>query len=193
MIHQRSETTRKTILSRIITFLFLFIIIVACENKTEYELIVDRELNSTERADSLFLGYHFGMTSTDFFELSRQLNSDGVLTGQTTIHYTIDDLGHSVTKYFYPSFEDDKIFRLPIEASYDAWAPWNQSFFSDTLMVRLMDLYQQQYGADFFYSNIPDKENEVWVSVQSNRRIVIDKKDDMTVQIEFLDLSVQNP
>lgn len=193
MIHLRSETANKTILSRIITFLFLFIIIVACENKTEYELIVDRELNNTERADSLFLGYHFGMTSTEFFELSRQLNSDGVLTGQTTIHYTIDDMGHSVTKYFYPSFEDDKIFRLPIEASYDAWAPWNQSFFSDTLMVNLMELYQQRYGADFFYSNIPDKENEVWVSIQSNRRIVIDKKDDMTVQIEFLDLSVQNP
>lgn len=173
--------------------LFLIFVINACDNRSEYELIVERELSSLERADSLFLGYYFGMTSSDFFEHSRQLNSDGILTGQTTIHYTIDDLKHSATKYFYPSFEDDKIFRLPIEVSYDAWAPWNRSFFSDSLMNDLMELYHHQYDADFIYTYLSDREQEVWVSVQSNRRIVLEKKDDTTVQIEFLDLSVHKP
>lgn len=193
MNHQSHKKVNISTFYRLFIPLILLITIISCENKTEYQLIVDRELNKNERADSLFLGYHFGMTTTDFFELSRQLNSAGVITGQTTIHYVIDDLNHSVTKYFYPSFEDDKIYRLPIEASYDAWAPWNRSFFSDTLIVDLMNLYHHQYGADFFLSEIPDKENEVWVSIQANRRIVLNKIDDMTVQIEFLDLSVQNP
>jgi len=165
----------------------------ACENKTDYELTVEKELNRSERADSLFLGYYFGMTTSDFFAHSRQLNSDGAVTGQTTIHYTFDYQGNTVTKYFYPSFEDDKIYRIPIEASYDGWAPWNRSFFSDSLMVDLMDLYNNQYGAEFFLTQLPDKEENVWVSVQSNRRIVLNKKDDMIVQIEFLDLTVQNP
>ncbi len=190
---QNKLRKKLTICSNLLIPLFLILSINACENKTEYELTVAEELNSLERADSLFLGYYFGMTSKEFFEHSRQLNSDGVITGQTTIHYTHDHLGHSVTSYFYPSFEDDQIYRLPIEASYDGWAPWNRSFFSDTLMVDLMDLYNQQYGAEFNFTVIPDKEDSVWVSVQSNRRIVLNKKDDMTVQIEFLDLSVQKP
>lgn len=193
MNHQNKPSKKLYLYSNLFISLFLILSLNACENQTEYELTVARELNSQERADSLFLGYYFGMTSTEFFELSRQLNSEGVITGQTTIHYSYDDLGHPVTSYFYPSFEDDKIFRLPIEASYDGWAPWNQSFFSDTLMVDLMEMYNQQYGAEFIYTEIPDKEDSVWVSVQSNRRIVLNKKDDMTVQIEFLDLTVQNP
>lgn len=179
--------------SNILITLFLILTLFACENKSEYELTVSNELNNSDRVDSLFLGYYFGMTSADFFDHSRQLNSEGVITGQTTIHYSHNDLRHYVTKYFYPSFEDDKIYRLPVEASYDGWAPWNRSFFSDTLMVDLMELYHQKYGSDFFLMEIPDKEHQVWVSVQSNRRIVLNKKDDMTVQIEFLDLSVLNP
>lgn len=193
MIYQIKLRNKLYLFSNLFILLCLMSVLTACENKTDYELLVERELNSTERADSLFLGYYFGMTTSDFFDHSRQLNSDGVVTGQTTIHYSHDDLGHSVTKYFYPSFEDDQIFRLPIEASYDGWAPWNRSFFSDSLMVDLMDMYNHQYGADFIYTEIPDKEDSVWVSVQSNRRIVLNKKDDMAVQIEFLDLSVQNP
>tara|TARA_R100001143_G_scaffold63591_1_gene73046 strand:+ start:71705 stop:72235 length:531 start_codon:yes stop_codon:yes gene_type:complete len=173
--------------------LLLLNILNACENKTEYESIVERELKKTERADSLFLGYYFGMTTSDFFDHSRQLNSDGRVTGQTTIHYSHDDLGNSVTKYFYPSFANDRIYRLPIEASYDGWAPWNRSFFSDTLIVDLIEMYNQKYGTEFIYTDVPDKEDSVWVGVQSNRRIVLNKKDDMTVQIEFLDLSVQYP
>lgn len=193
MNHQNRLRSKLFFYSQIVVSLFLIFSINACENRSDYEITVSRELNSNERADSLFLGYYFGMTTSDFFEHSRQLNSDGTVTGQTTIHYSHDKLGNSVTKYFYPSFEDDKIYRLPIEASYDAWAPWNRSFFSDTLIVDLMDLYKEQYGSDFFLTEIPDKEDSVWVSVQSNRRIVLNKKDDMTVQIEFLDLSVENP
>jgi len=181
------------IFSKLLLSLILILFINSCDNRSEYELIVANELNNSERADSLFLGYYFGMTTSDFFAHSRQLNSDGAVTGQTTIHYSFDDLGNTVTKYFYPSFEDDKIYRIPIEASYDGWAPWNRSFFSDSLMVDLMDLYNNQYGAEFFLTQIPDKEENVWVSVQSNRRIVLNKKDDMIVQIEFLDLTVQNP
>lgn len=171
----------------------LILTLIACESRTEYELTTARELNSTDRVDSLFLGYYFGMTSTDFFDHSRQLNSDGVITGQTTIQYSHDQLRHSVTKYFYPSFEEDKIFRLPIEASYDGWSPWNRSFYSDTLMIDLMEMYTHKYGAEFNLTKIPDNEAPVWVSVRSNQRIVLDKKDDMIVQIEFIDLSVFNP
>ncbi|MEX1015085.1 MAG: hypothetical protein WDZ80_08085, partial [Candidatus Paceibacterota bacterium] len=147
MNHQNKPNRKLYLYTYLFIFLFLILSLNACENQTEYELTVARELNSLERADSLFLGYYFGMTSTEFFEHSRQLNSEGVITGQTTIHYSHDDLEHSVTSYFYPSFEDDKIYRLPIEASYDGWAPWNRSFYSDTLMVDLMEMYKQQYGA----------------------------------------------
>lgn len=193
MNHQYQLKKKFSHFTNLLSTLIILLLFIACENRSEYERTVSRELSSSERVDSLFLGYYFGMSTTDFFDLSRQLNSEGVITGQTTIHYSHDKLGHTVTKYFYPSFEEDKIFRLPIEASYDGWAPWNRTFFSDSLMVDLMDMYTQQYGAEFFKSEIPDKDDLVWVSVNSNQRIVLNEKDDMIVQIEFLDLSVHNP
>ncbi len=79
------------------------------------------------RNDSLFLGYHFGMTREDFFEHSWKLNKQKVVLNGTgaEILQTENALKSEAQKIFYPKFKDEKIVRMPVKYSYDGWAPWN--------------------------------------------------------------------
>jgi len=162
----------------------------ACEQKNEYEQLVQRELSRDVRYDSLFLGYKFGMERQEFFDHSWQLNQQKVITGGTHVEYTLDDLSSSATMTFFPEFHNDKIYKMPIEIQYDSWAPWNKHLFSDSLIVELVDRYKEIYGPGFIKTLHPDHQKMSWIKVDGNRRISIFKKDDMVARIEFLDLSV---
>lgn len=164
------------------TFMF------SCEPEDEYQKRLETELSKNVRVDSLFLGYHFGMTQEDFFKHSWELNQQEVVTGQRTIHYQIDDLKSPVSMDFYPQFKDGKIYQMPVEVHYNGWAPWNKDLFSDTLMVEMVDFYEQKYNGDFFKSIHPESKKQAYIDIQGNRRISIFKRDDRIVTIEFLDL-----
>ncbi len=177
-------------------FLSLFIItilftLITCEQKSEYEQLVQRELEKDVRHDSLFLGYRFGMERQDFFDHSWNLNQQGVVTGGTYVEYKLDDMPHNATMTFFPVFHNDKIYRMPIEVQYDGWAPWNKRLFSDSLIVELVDNYKEIYGSGFIKTTHPDNGKQSWIKVDGNRRISIFKKDDMKAAVEFLDLSVE--
>lgn len=162
---------------------------ISCEEKTEYERRIETELGKNIRADSLFLGYHFGMTSDEFFRHSWDLNRQEIVTGQETIHYRIEGLKSPASMEFYPQFKDDKIYKMPLEVHYDGWAPWNRDLFADSLALELVQLYEQEYGADFFKSALPERGIEAYIDIQGNRRITIYENDDRIVNVEFLDLS----
>lgn len=165
----------------------------SCEKKTEYERLVQRELNKDVRYDSLFLGYTFGMERQEFFDYSWELNQQHVITGGSNVEYEIDDLSSSATMRFFPEFHDNKIYKMPVEIQYDSWAPWNKHLVSDSLIVELVDMYEQVYGKGFIQTIHPDIGKKAWIKVDGNRRISIYKDDDMKARIEFLDLSVNKP
>lgn len=172
-------------------FLLTFLIsLQSCEQKTEYQQMVEQELNKGIRNDSLFLGYRFGMERQDFFDHSWNLNQQKIITGGTYVEYKLDELSSTATMNFFPEFHDDKIYRIPIEVQYDSWAPWNKDLFADSLIVELVDLFEDTYGPGFIQTIHPDVGKPSWIKVDGNRRISIYRKDDMKARIEFLDLSV---
>lgn len=175
-------------------FLLIFSILftVSCDQKVDYEQLVESELKKGVRNDSLFLGYHFGMNRQEFFDYSWKLNQKKVITGGLRIIYELDDFKKSATMKFYPEFKDNQIYKIPVEISYDGWAPWNKDLFSDSLMVEILDRYKDIYGENFIKTNHPENGKEAWINVSGNRRISIFKKDDSIVQVEFVDLLADN-
>lgn len=176
------------------TFLFISAILfaISCEQKTDYEQLVESELEKGVRNDSLFLGYYFGMDRQEFFDYSWQLNQNQVVTGGSKIIYELNTFKKNATMRFYPDFKNDQIYKMPVEISYDAWAPWNKDLFSDSLIVEVLDHYKDEYGDNFIKTTHPENGKEAWINVSGNRRIAIFKKDDTAVQVEFLDLLAEN-
>lgn len=174
-----------------IPILLMLIFISSCEQRSEYERLVQRELDSGVRNDSLFLGYYLGMEKEDFFDHSWQLNQQNKITGGAQIYYKIKDLSGDATMVFYPEFKNDRIFRMPIEIYYDSWAIWNREFYSDSLITEMVDYYEDIYGQGFIQTVHPEVEKEAWIKVDGNRRISIYKKDDRYARIEFLDLTAE--
>ncbi len=161
-----------------------------CNQEYDYEQLVHQQLSKGVRCDSLFLGYSFAMKSKDFFKHSWELNQKHIVTGASRIEYEMTELSEPARMVFYPDFHDDQIYRMPVEISFKSWAPWNRHLYSDSLIIELVELYKKKYGTDFIKTIHPDYTEESWIKVDGNRRISIFRKDDMTVRIEFLDLTV---
>lgn len=173
----------------IFSVLLLAVINISCESKSEYEQRLEAELTKDIRVDSLFLGYYLGMPREDFYSHSWDLNSKEIVRGQQTVVYNISELKSPATMEFYPQFKNDKIYQMPVEVHYNGWAPWNQEFFSDSLMLDIVDLYEEKYDADFMKTVHPESEKEAYIDIQGNRRISIFTSDDRIVFIEFLDMT----
>lgn len=165
------------------------VVITSCEQKTEYQRRVETELSKNTRVDSLFLGYHFGMSTQEFFDYSWDLNKREIVTGQTAVTYKIENLKSPALMSFYPQFKDNKIYKMPVQVEYQGWAPWNRGLFSDSLMVDLVELYEEKYNGDFFKTVHPESKKEAYMDIQGNRRISIFEHDDRIVNVEFLDLT----
>ncbi|MEX2346648.1 MAG: hypothetical protein WD604_13590 [Balneolaceae bacterium] len=169
----------------------LLIFTAACEQKTEYERLVQRELDSGVRHDSLFLGYYLGMERQDFLDHSWELNQQNIVTGDAQVQYKLQDLSGIVNMRFYPDFKNDKIYRIPVEVHFESWAIWNREFYSDSLITQLIDKYEEDYGPGFIHTVHPELGKESWIKVDGNRRISIYRQSDMKARIEFLDLTAE--
>lgn len=174
-----------------LSILFLSVVLISCDQRTDYERLVDRELASGVRNDTLFLGYELGMERQDFFNHSWELNQQKIVTGNSQVHYKMEELSSDATMTFYPDFKNDKIVRMPVEISFDSWAIWNRDLYSDSLVVEILDLYKDTYGSDFIHTVHPELKKESWIKIDGNRRISIYRKDDMKVRVEFLDLTAE--
>lgn len=174
-----------------VLFLFLIALTVAsCNQKSKYQVEVEKELSKGVRQDSLFLGYKLGMSKEDFFQHSWDLNQNHVVKGNAQVIYEFDDLGSTVQMVFYPDFYAGKIHRMPVEVSYESWAPWNPELSADSLLVDLLEFYRDKYGEGFFKTKLPDFDESAWVKVDGNRRIAVFPENNRKVRVEFLDLEV---
>lgn len=178
----------KILISCLPVFLFIFI---ACDKRTPYEEMLQRELDSGVRQDSLFLGYYFGMPKQEFFDHSWDMNQQKIITGRSHVRYKLEDFSSEATMVFYPDFKDDKIHRMPVEIQFDAWAIWNRELYADSLIVEVMDLFEDTYGTGFLHTLHPEVGKESWIKIDGNRRISIYQHDDRKVRVEFLDLTAE--
>ena len=145
------------------------------------------------RHDNLFLGFKFGMTKKEFYAHAWELNKKHLLTagsGNLSIRYNLDSLKAPAKMNFYPQFHDDKVYLMPVEISYKAWAPWNRQLFADSLEQDLIRLFSRWYGPGFF--KVPGTDGKAaYVKIDGDRQIAMIKYNDMTVKVLFTDLTVQ--
>jgi hypothetical protein len=91
---------------------------------------------------------------------------------------------------FYPTFYEDKIFEMPVTFTYEAWAPWNRQFHSDSLFVQMIKVFKNWYGDDFKELDHQTM-GKIYYRIDGKRRINLFIRDDMSVQAVFTDLKVE--
>ena len=175
--------------------LFTALLFFECERKSVYEKKVEDELSTGIRYDSLFLNIKFGMTVKEFFDTCWDMNKDGTLTqgpGNLSAQYKLDSgLNSPVNMRFYPDFNQDSIYKMPVEFVYENWAPWHKPSQSENLLPDVRNLLEKWYGGSFMEMKDPNEGNSVWVKVDGNRRITMGIKDQSIVRAVFTDLSVK--
>lgn len=174
--------------------LLLFLGMSAC--KSDYQKMVDREEASGKTVNEIFLGIKLGMTKKEFYETCWELNNKGVLTnGPTELSVEYDATlpsGNKAKMRFFPKFENDMIYMMPVEFSYEGWAPWNEELSADNLRNDVLALFENWYGEGFIEVSNEEKNQHAYVKVDGNRRIRIFKKHLSVVRAEILDLKPQD-
>lgn len=180
-------------MSKSINFLLLIfsglMIVFGCSQDPDYNSLVKDGLESSEQHNDLFLGYELGMTREDFYEISWDLNKQEVISGLVKIDYPFNGLKARATKRFFPDFVDDRISKIPVDVHYHSWAPWNEEFSSDSLVVDLVDYYKDKFGSEFQKVYVPHLEKEAYVSVKGNRAITVSTFTEMIARVEYIDLN----
>jgi hypothetical protein len=183
------------VMNRFKAFLLLLFsvnIFISCSSETNYQQMVKRGLESGVQKDSLFLGYYFGMDRETFRVASWEMNRDGLITGFVKIEYIFDDLKSGATKLFYPDFTEDKISKIPVVVSYNAWAPWNREYWPEELIQDLIEYYSEIYGGKFHHLFIPELNMKAFVNIQGNREIRIYRHSENAAAVDFINLNVHN-
>ena len=142
--------------------------------------------------DSLFLNIHLGMDQKAFYDYCWELNRQKVITHGPTnqnIEYHLTELSNPVIMRFYPSFYEGKINEMPVTFAYEAWAPWNRQFQSDTLLNNMLNVFKKWYGDDFKVIEHRTM-GKVYYKMDGYRRINLFIRDDQFVQAVFTDMRV---
>ena len=165
--------------------------LVACQNRSSYSELVEEEMSSGVRIDTLFLGFHFGMTAGDFYDRCWKLNKEGLLRegpSNTTVYYKLEGLPYAAGFEFWPVFKDDRIQAMTAFAYYSGWAPWNRDLWSDIMIDELKGLLEDWYGEGFIPVPSPGR-GKAYVRVKGNLQIALWIERDERVEILFSDLT----
>jgi len=171
--------------------LVLGISMSSCEKKSPYFDLLDRELASGIRYDSIFLGTHFGMTSKDFYAHCWELNKKGIIMeggSNTTVMWKVDELDYPAAIEFYPVFQEEKVQSMTGYIRYVGWAPWRKETWADKLVVDVKDLFEDWYDVDFIKVPSPGR-GDAFTAINGNRRIVLYYTKDERVEMLFTDLT----
>jgi hypothetical protein len=186
----------KDILKAILLFFFVTLYTGCTRDNSnkQYNRLVETELASNKRVDSIFFGIYLGMTGKEFFTHCWEMNKKGLFTDGQSNTAVLYRLNHNELKYpasmnFYPEMNENKITKMSATFQYEGWAPWNRHLFSDTLLPDVLNLYKRWYnsGNPFIEMRTSGKP-PIYVKIDGNRRIIIGQKDDMQVKVDYTDL-----
>ncbi|WP_245889593.1 hypothetical protein [Cecembia rubra] len=172
------------------------LMLLACQPKSEYQRIKEKELASGKMVEELFLDLRFGMGRKEFFTTCWEHNKNGVLTNGA--HYLqvqykpVMPSGKDALMHFYPQFEDNKLYYMPMEFSYPNWFPGNEEYSNEKLLEDVLGLLKEWYGEGFFEVANRDRSVSAFVKIDGNRLIRVFKKNLTTIRVEMLDLRVKD-
>jgi len=180
---------------RLITILFVISLALSCQRKSEYAKVKERELASGKVVEDLFLDLKLGMSQKDFFTTCWEWNKKGVLINGAhvlQVRYMPKMPSKKPTEmFFYPEFEENKLYFMPMEFRYPGWSPTSPETTNKKLLEDVLGLMEEWYGPGFF--EVKDKSGEisVWVKIDGNRLIRAFIKDRTNVRVEMLDQRVK--
>ena len=171
---------------------------IACTQSTynKYESILETELASNHRADSLFLGLSLGMTTRDFYMHCWDMNKKGLFTdgeSNTAVLYKLPQgLKFPASMNFYPEFTNGRVSKMGVSFRYDGWAPWNKHLGSDSLREDVHRLLERWHpDGNPFIRMEDDERGVIYVKVDGNRRIIVGSYDNVYVKVVYTDMSVE--
>jgi len=178
---------------RLSSLLFIVLLFASCQS--HYEKVEKEELASGKVSNELFLGLELGMTKKDFYTTCWDLNKEGILNNGPTelsVEYKAEmPSGNPAYMRFYPKFENDGLYFMPMEFSYEGWSPLNDELALEKLREDVVVLFESWYGPGFFEVSNEDKSLIAFVKVDGNRRIRVFKKSISVVRAEIVDLRIQ--
>ncbi|WP_339874455.1 hypothetical protein [uncultured Algoriphagus sp.] len=176
----------------VVVLAILISMLVSCQS--EYQKLEKKELASGKIENELYLGLELGMTKKQFFTTCWNLNKKRILNNgpsELSVEYKLTlPSGKPAEMRFYPKFKDERIYEMPIEFSYDGWAPWNEELNSENLSNDVKDLFEEWYGPGFIEVSNTDKSQVAQVKVDGNRRVRIYVKHTSAVRVDIVDLNV---
>lgn len=178
---------------RSIAFIFPCLFLFACQSEVNYDQWVEQELARGVRQDTLFMDYYLGMPSKDFYNYSWELNKQGLIKegpGNNTVQYRLDELNEPALMFYYPKFHEGKIAEMSVKIRYTAWAPWNKDLFSEALEPEVLKMMERWHSVQF-RKITHSSGNHLYLNIDANRQIVLEKIDDQFVQVKYTDLEVQ--
>ncbi len=178
-----------------LTSLFVALTFLSCTRSSEYHRIKEKELASGMEYKEIFLGLEFGMTRKNFFDACWKMNQEGLLTqgaNALKVHYVAElPSGQVANMYFYPNFENDRIYHMPVEFQYRDWFPTNPKYSSKNLVDDVTAYFEGIYGKGFF--KVEDKSGAyAMVKIDGNRLIRIYVKDLSAASVDILDLRIKD-
>ncbi|WP_209402319.1 hypothetical protein [Pseudozobellia sp. WGM2] len=171
-----------------ILVIFAFLIASCSSSVSQYQELVDKEMASEKRYDSILFGMKFGQTKKQFFERCWKLNKKGVIKqgpNNKFVEYRLplkkdQNLKDAIIMLFYGIFDrNNTMTGMDLQFSYNAWSLWNENLQSSELVPSVKDSLMKWYpGNDFKLLKMPKDTNSVFVKVDGNRRILIKPIDD---------------
>lgn len=162
-----------------VIFTITISLVVNCSGGRKYKLLVEKELKTNIRYDTLLKGLKFGMNKREFFAHCWDLHKKGDLKegfDNISVYFKMERNGKKYDVNFYPNFKNGKISNMPVRYSYQAFAPWNKKYALDSLASEILRMYKEDYGNDFIKVDSNNKQKGIaYVRVDGNRRISIYK------------------
>lgn len=180
---------------RLLVVVLIIILFSSCERKTEYEKVKQKELSSGRVEEELFLGLKFGMERKDFYSTCWEMNKEGILMqGAHSLMVEFKPSlpsGKTASMFFYPEFENGKIFYMPVEFQYSGWFPTNPDFSSQNLLEDVVGYFEELYGKGFF--KVEDSKGTfAMVKIDGNRMVRVYIKSLSAVRVDILDLRIKD-
>lgn len=177
-------------------FVTVLMSLFACNSdEGQYDRLVKEELSRGIRKDTIFMGIKLGMSPKKFYAHCWEMNKKGLFfagPGNMTVLYKLSkELKYPASMNFYPEFQKNKVYKLRVIFSYDAFAPWNKQLFSDSLQLDVLHLFKKWYNDANFIAMTDPVKGTIYVQVDGNRRIIIGKYDVAHVKVDYTDLLVE--
>jgi hypothetical protein len=173
----------------------LILVFIGCNPEKKLKRVIEQELATGIRNDSLFLGLKFGITMDEFFEQCRELNKQGLVregSKNMSVEYIFkDSIDQPIAFNFYADRDaNGPIYRYYTSFNYYAFA-LNRHLYSDRLMEILPTILMDWYGGNKPFTVRRDGKEYIY-KIDGNRMIELYIYDMSTVVATYYDSSQIN-